>query len=347
MRTFTVSVVAIVFAFTFFLVAAPAASAVTVYFSSPTSSTVGTSFSLRANATSGYPITGWSVYVDGNKAWGTPGPTGSISTTINVGAGSHSLYVTAWDSSGASGSKAMTITASGASGTPSSGGGSSPGAGLPTPPSNATVFSNIDNNTFNACSAGCAGGQSTGNYWQGGWQSSPSLDGSSRVFFNGGNAWANVLWYKEFGGYAWATHYLWDFWVRFDSGIWDLHTAEFDLYSANHGIELMAGSQCNFGAGVWDTWNQAAGRWIHTGVPCRRFSPGSWHHIQWYVTRPSNSQYKYNTLVVDGTPYGINQTFYGSSNGWGDKVGVQYQLDLGPNGVDNKIWVDKVKLTIW
>src|SRR6266516_2659570 len=146
MRTFasTASLAAVLFALTIFLAAAPTASAVTVYFSSPSSSTVTTSFSLKANATSGYPVTGWAVYVDGNKVWGTPGPTGSISTTINVGAGSHNLHVTAWDSSGASGFKAMTITASGASG--GSTGGTSPGAGLPTPPSNATVFSNIDNN---------------------------------------------------------------------------------------------------------------------------------------------------------------------------------------------------------
>jgi hypothetical protein len=345
MRTFrsTVSLSVVVFALMFFFAAAPAASAVTVYFSSPTSSTVSTSFALKANATSGYPITGWAVYVDGNKVWSTPGPTSSISITMNVSSGSHNLHVTAWDGSGASGYKAMTISASGSASTS----GTSTTSGVPTPPSNATVFSNIDNNSFNACSAGCAGGQTTSNYWQAGNQSSPSLDGSSREFFNGGNAWANVLWYKEFGGYSWASHYLWDFWVRFDSGISDLHSAEFDFYEANNGNELMAGSQCNFGNGVWDTWNQAGGRWIATSIPCHRFSAGSWHHIQWYVTRVSSNQYKYNTLVVDGTAYAVNQTYYGSHNGWGDKVGVQYQMDLGPNGVDNHEWIDKVKLSIW
>lgn len=435
--------VAVALTIAFIVAAAPAATAVTVYFSSPSSSNVGTSFVLNANATSGNSITGWCIYVDGSENWCTPGPTSSISRTINVGAGSHTLHVNAWDTSGAVGFKEMGISASGGGGStpPSSGGvavsiqspgdgsnvsnpvtftasGSSPNgisgwviymdggtdlyqvdnnsnslsatvnvpsgwhkiyvrawdrrngtygtsgtisinasgssnassggsSGLPSVPSGATVFYDIDNNNFNSCSANCAGGNSTDNYWQAGWQGDPSLDGSSRQFFNGGGPWANVLWYKEWAGYSWASNFLWDFWVRFDDGIWNLHTAEFDSYSANSGVELMAGSQCNFGEGVWDIWDQDAGRWISTGISCRRFSPGSWHHIQWYVTRPSYNRYKYVTLVVDGTAYSINQTFYGSANGWADKVGVQFQLDLGPDGIDAHEWVDKVQLSIW
>jgi hypothetical protein len=345
MRTFntTVSVAAIIFAFTFFLVAAPPASAVTVYFSSPSSSTVTTSFSLRANATSGYPITGWAVYVDGNKVWGTAGPTSSISTTVNVGTGSHNLHVTAWDNSGGSGYKAMTITASGSSGTDSTSSGS-----LPTPPSSAKVFSSIENmGGFKACSANCAGGHSTTNYWMAQFQGSPSLDGSSTQFFNGGSAYANVLWYKELGAYNYATKFLWDFWARFDSSIHDLHSAEYDLYQSINGMELMVGSQCSFGNNRWDLWNQASGSWVPTSIPCPRWSSGSWHHIQWYVQRVSSYQYKYVTLVVDGKAYSINRTFSGSRAGWADKVGVQWQIDLGPNGVDSHEWIDKVKLTIW
>ncbi len=336
MRIKIVPLVAVLFS-AVSLVAGPAASAVTVYFSSPTSSTVSTSFSLKANATSGYPITGWAVYVDSNKVWSTPGPTSYISITVNVSSGWHNLHVTAWDSSGASGYKEMSIDASG----------STSSSSLPSVPSTATVFYSLDDSSFNSCSAGCAGGQTTTNYWQAGWQTSPSLDGSSREFFNGGNAWANVLWYKEFGGYSWATHFLWDFWVQFNSGIWDLHSAEFDAFQANSGVELMMGSQCNFGNGVWDTWNESGGYWSATSIPCHRFQAGTWHHIQWYMTRPAWNEYTYRTLVVDGVAYSVNRTYYGKYTGWSNKVGIQYQLDLGPNGVDNKIWIDKVKLSIW
>jgi hypothetical protein len=109
----------------------------------------------------------------------------------------------------------------------------------------------------------------------------------------------------------------------------------------------MAGSQCNFGNRVWDVWNQAGGSWVATSIPCPRWSSGSWHHIQWYVTRPSTSEYKYVTLVVDGRAYSVNRTFTGSHNGWGDKVGQQFQMDLGSSGADTHEWIDKVKLSVW
>jgi hypothetical protein len=416
------------------------ASAVTVYVSSPTSSsTVSTSFTLQASASSSNKVTGWAIYVDGATRFSTPGPTSSISVPLSVGTGSHSVVVRAWDSAGASGSSNLTVNATssvqsttrttvtvnspsgGASvsnpvtfsasasspngiagwviymdggqkiyqadnyssslkasvnlpsgshgiyirawdrsnggygtsntfsvnvGGTSSGGGSN---GLPTPPSSATVIGHIENMSgFKTCSANCAGGQSTSNYWMAQFQTSPSTDGSSMQFFNGGNAWANVLWYKGLGPHNSASHFLWDFYVYFDStSIANLHTAEYDLYQSINGFELMIGSQCNFGNNRWDTWNQAAGRWIGTSIPCPRFSPNSWHRIQWYMQRVSSTQYKYVTLVVDGKPYSVNQTYSGSYAGWADVVGVQWQLDLGGNGVDAHEWVDNVKLTMW
>jgi hypothetical protein len=411
---------------------------VTVTVSSPApSSTVSTSFTLKAGATSGYPVTGWVIYVDGNKAWSTPGPTSSISAGLSMGAGSHSLVVRAWDSSGNYGSANLSLNATTSTTSTSSsnsvtvqspssgatmsnpvtfkatgstpngisgwviymdnqnvyqvdnnsnsltasvnlpsgshsvyirawdkvtsgfvtsstfsisvGSSSSSSSGLPTPPSTAKVISHIeDMSGFKTCSANCAGGQSTTNYWMAQYQGSPSMDGSSTEFFNGGNAWANVLWYKGLGPQNFATNFLWDFYVRLDSNAAStLHTAEYDLYQSINGIELMIGSQCNFGNGVWDTWNQAGGRWISTSIPCPRFSADTWHHIQWYMQRVSSNQYKYVTLVVDGKPYSVNQTYYGSNAGWADVVGVQWQLDLGSNGTDAKEWIDNVKLTLW
>ncbi len=433
MRTL-VSIGTTLFFFFFFIAAVSATSAaVTVTVTSPSSSSVNTSFTLNAMASSSNTVTGWKIYVDGNTAWGTPGPASSISVPLSVSAGGHTIVVRAWDSTGAYGSQTLSVSAStstssssgttvtvlspynGASvGSPvtfqasatspngiagwvvyidgsnayqvdnysnsltasvSVGGGShsvyirawdrvsgygtSPtfsinvgstsSSVLPTPPSTATVFNHIeDMSGFKSCSANCAGGTSTTNYWMAQWQGSPSMDGSSVQFFNGGSAWANVLWYKSLGAYNWATNFLWDFYIYFDSTtIANLHTAEYDLYQAINGIELMIGSQCNFGLGRWDVWNQATNQWIGTSVPCNRFSPGAWHHIQWYLKRVSSNQYKYVTLVVDGTPYSVNQTYYGNYQGWSDTLGVQWQLDLGGSGVDAHEWVDKAKLSIW
>ncbi len=417
--------------FVFFLITSAAAVTVTVSSPSP-SSTVSTSFTVKAGATSGNTVTGWSIYVDGNRAWTTPGPTSSISASISVGSGSHNLAVRAWDSTGAYGTAYLTITASTStttsSGTtvtvlsPSSGAsvgspvtfsasgsspngiagwviyvdnqnmyqvdnysnsltasvslsggshsvyirawdrisgfgtsptfsinvGSSSSGALPAVPSYASVFSHIEDMTgFKSCSANCAGGQSTSNYWMAQYQGSPSLDGSSTQFYNGGGAWSNVLWYKSLGAHSGTSHFLWDFYVYFSSGISDLHTAEFDLYQSVNGMELMIGSQCNFGNGVWDTWNQATGHWVATAIPCSRFSANTWHHIQWYMQRVSSTQYKYVTLVVDGKAYTVNQIFSGSWSGWSDTLGVQWQLDLGPNGYATHEWIDKVTLSAW
>jgi hypothetical protein len=75
-------------------------------------------------------------------------------------------------------------------------------------------------------------------------------------------------------------------------------------------------------------------------------TPNTWHHIQWYVER-DNDTYHYDTLVVDGTSYGINRTFSPSATPWANSMGVQWQLDKSSTGVDIHQWVDNVKLTVW
>ncbi len=408
--------------------------AVTVNVTSPTSSTVSTSFTLQAYATSGYPITGWTIYVDGNTAWSTPGPTSSISVPLNVSSGGHTIVARAWDTSGAYGSRSLSLTASTSTSSssgvsvsvksPSTGAcvgspvyfsasGSSPNgisgwviymdnqnvyqvnnysnslsanvslpggwhsiyvrawdrvtgaygtsptfsinvgstssSALPAPPSSAHVWYNLEQSTSNwsSCSD-CAGGAYTSNYWKAFWQSSPSMDGASLEFFNGGGAWADVLWIKKLGSQNWATNFLWDFYVYFDSTTAaNLWSAEYDLWQSVGRYEFMIGSQCVFGTGEWDTWDQAHGRWVQTSIPCNRFSPGSWHHIQYYLQRLSGNRYKYVTLVVDGHSYAVNQTYYAGWSGWSDDLGVQWQLDLNGYGTDAHEWVEKVKLSIW
>jgi hypothetical protein len=54
------------------------------------------------------------------------------------------------------------------------------------------------------------------------------------------------------------------------------------------------------GDGYWDTWDSANNRWIENGVTCPRWAANTWHHVQWYVERVGPTQYRYDTLVVDG-----------------------------------------------
>ncbi|HXO40468.1 MAG TPA: hypothetical protein VN999_03400 [Thermoanaerobaculia bacterium] len=55
-------------------------------------------------------VTAWHVYVDGVLAYGTQGPTSSVSTTLAMDDGSHELILRAWDSTGYYDSVSQTIT---------------------------------------------------------------------------------------------------------------------------------------------------------------------------------------------------------------------------------------------
>ena len=224
------------------------------------------------------------------------------------------------------------------------------GGGLPSPPSNAIVFSLIQQMPgWQSCnSSPCAGGSGNGAYWMAQFQRQPSLSGASTEIYNSG-VWANALWWMKLGSHDQATNLLWDFWVQVDSHAAGAAQAlEYDAFQFVNGYNYMIGSQCNVAAGGWDTWDELHGHWIHTTIPCHGFSAGTWHHIQWYVTtNHSTQQYTYVTLVVDGRSYPVNQTYSAKYLNWGSNIGVQYQLDVNGTGQGYSEWFDLVKLTIW
>jgi len=220
---------------------------------------------------------------------------------------------------------------------------------LPTPPATAIVYDQIQNTTDNwkTCSLCAEGTNLSNNYWMAPFQTSPSKSGSSREFFIGGPKWSNALFIKTMFENSNTTHFVWDFYVNWDAtSMANIWTAEFDFFQVNGGKEFMIGSQCNFGDGFWDIWDQKANKWLHSEIRCQRMEPNKWHHIQWYMERTSDT-YRYDTLVVDGTSYAINRTFSPSSTTWPDETGVQWQLDKSSTGVDIHEWIDNVKLTVW
>jgi hypothetical protein len=317
---------------------------VTVKLASPTNgATVGSPFALQASASSSHTIVGWHAYLDSVNVY-TAGTTGYISGSLNASLGTHQLVVRAWDSTGAYGEQTATVTVGGDGTTPVS------GSALPTPPSTAKVFSSIEQMSgWTSCgTAACAGGSGSGSFWQALYQTSPSMDGSSMELYRDG-VWANALWWKKVGANNWATNFLWDFYVYLDSAsLSDAQALEYDAFQFVGGYNYMIGTECNYAAGVWDTWSEASGHWLHTSIPCKKFAAGTWHHIQWYMTtNHSYHSYTYKTLVVDGTVYNLNQTQSAKYLGWGDNVGAQWQLDVNATGGGYHEWVDRAKLTIW
>ena len=292
-------------------------------------------------------VTGWIIYLDDQIAYQTNDVTnndvtGIVSQTINLTNGQHLLYARAWDGQGDYNTSETDLIQVGPP-PPSS-------TVLPTPPANAQVLQQMQNDTANwtTCSVCAHGTNNTANYWMAPFQNQPAMSGSSLEMYVGGLPWSNVLFIDTMLGTSSNSHFLWDFWVYQDSSttanIW---SSEFDLWQVLSGGEFMIGSQCDFGDGYWATWDSAGNRWILNGIPCPRWSANTWHHIQWYVERVSPTQYRYDTLVVDGQPHGLNQTWTINSTSWPDMVGIQYQLDQDSSGTPVTEWVDNVNLTMW
>jgi hypothetical protein len=296
---------------------------------------------VYATATSTSAITGWIIYVDDAIAYRTNDSSDTLSQTVALSNGRHLLYARAWDDDSFGTSATLMIQVGPPP--PSS-------SVLPTPPSDATVLSQIQDTSdgWTDCSLCAEGTNDTANYWMAPFQNEPSMSGSSRELYADGGPWTNVLFIKTLPGLNTATHFLWDFWVYYDpASIANIWSSEFDLWQVLGGNEFMIGSQCDFGDGYWDTWDSANNRWITNGITCPRWAANTWHHIQWYEERVSATQYRYDTLVVDGHGYGFNQVWTVNSTPWPDAVGIQWQLDQSANGAPIHEWIDNVKLTLW
>jgi hypothetical protein len=322
-----------------FFAAASAASAVTVNVSSPTNNYSGTSpVHVAATATSDQNITGWVVYVDGQVAY--QASSSSIDTQLNVAEGGHQLVVRAWDSNGKWGDVWETITVNG----------NNNNNGLPTPPTWAKVFSNVHTGgSWGSChDPGCAGGSGKGTYWMAQNQGSPSLTGRSTEFYNSG-VWANALYWHPLGANSSQRNFLIDYYLYVDNpSKGAAQSYEQEAYQFVSGWNYMMGTQCDVGSGVWDTWDMATNHWYGTSVPCHNFTPNTWHHIQWYITTDTNAKkYTYHVLVVDGQSYTLNTTRNAARTGWGDNVGIQWQIDVNASGTGYHEWIDKGILTIW
>ena len=296
---------------------------------------------VNATAYTTATITQWTVCLDGQAVYQANNPAISISQAITIPTGQHLLWASISDSAADSDRSEIRLIQVGPP--PAS------STVLPTPPANATVLTEMQNVTANwsICSLCAAGTNDTSNYTMTFDQSQPSLSGSSLEMYNGGPSWSNVLFKDIIMGTTPNRHFLWDFWVYHDPSV-EAHfwSSELDFYAVLSGNEFMIGSQCDFGDGYWATWDSDGERWVLNGIACPHWTPG-WHHVQWYDELINGTQYRYDTLVFDGTPYGFNQVWNVNSTTWADQIGLQFQLDEDSTGTPLHEWVDNVTLTMW
>ena len=315
---------------TIVLILATACLAGTVTVSSPASGSTTTSpVHFVASASSGYPVSSMMIYVD-NKAVYTVYK-GSLDTYVSMGAGSHSIAVKSWDSTGAIAVKTFGIAVNAAASTTSTNG-----------------YYGVEHMSGWQVCSNCAGtsGQQDATSWFKQGVGSPSMDGSSMQFFIGGSTpYRNALWFKGFGPNG-SQHFVYDvFFYLTNPSV--AEALEFDINQYIGGKQYIFGHQCSpQWSKTWDTWNQVTGHWESTGIACPVFPAYKWNHVMIEVERTLDQKLHFVAITYNGVKNYVNR--YRSSNGssW-NGFSVDFQMDGDYAQHNYSAWLDKMNIDYW
>jgi len=306
-------------------------------------STAGSPVHFVASATSANPITAMRIYVDNVSAYLVSAS--KLDTSVTMSAGTHSVVVQAWDSTGAVFKTPLSLTVSGTTPSPTP---TPTPAGFPAPPSTAVVKSNIDQMTGWASCTVCAGANANGpvaTYSMVENQASPSLDGASAKFsISGTTPYSDALWWKQLGAADSATHlkYDVDFYIT-NPGV--AQALEFDNNQSNGVHKFIYGTQCNIKGGHWDVWGNAAGNWISTGIACSAPTAFLWHHLTWEFQRTSTNVI-FVGFTYDCVTHYVNRSYPARSSSV-HEMNVAFQMDGDFAMHAYSTWLDRVTLTYW
>jgi hypothetical protein len=311
-------------------------------------STAGSPVHFVASATSTHPVTSMRIYVDNLSVYLVSAS--SLNTSVPLSAGSHSVVVQAWDSTGAVFKMPLTLTVGGTSPTPTPTPAPTPTpvGGLPPAPAGAVVKSNIDQMTgWESCTV-CAGANAAGPpavFSMVENQASPALDGLAAKFsISGTTPYSDALWWKQLGAADTATNlkYDVDFYIT-NPGV--AQALEFDNNQSNGSHKFIYGTQCNIKAGHWDVWGNAAGNWISTGVACSAPTAFVWHHLTWEFQRTATNVI-FVGFTYDGVTHYVNRSYPARGSGV-HEMNVAFQMDGDFAMHAYSTWLDKVTLAYW
>jgi len=340
---------------------------------SGTIASVTTPIHFEATANSNLTITGYVVYIDGNNVYRNFSPSLDAWVVFPPG-GTHSVYISAWDSSGSYLSTAtysMDVA----------------GVVTPVPPTIATRTANIDKPasfSWTVDNSSGVGGQcndgSIGTFDQGSdpnTVNSPDFDGNGQHFILKSQCTYDdslFFWQNPQNPQSAHTNFLWDFWFYIPTTTQTsaVQALEFDFFQAinsSGGVhEFMFGSQCNYATNQWQFWLPSDGvlTWVNAGVTPCQFSTGTWHHATYFLQRVTSSGYqeiplhfgpatdnntslRFGTLSIDGVTTYLGELSYSTIPipAWSPVIGVQHQLDSAASGVTIEEFVDKESVTCW
>jgi hypothetical protein len=334
---------------------------------------VTTPVHFAATAESDLDVTGYVIYVDHENVYRNFSPSLDAWVILPPG-GTHSVYVTAWDSSGSYLSTA-TYSMKAVAVAP------------PTPPAIANRIVNIDNPALfywtvdnNSAVGGQCNSGSIGTFDSGSDPNtinSPDFDENGQLFIVKSQCTYDdslFIWKNPKDPQSSDTNFLWDFWfyVPTTTRSNTVQALEFDFFQAvslHDGVhEFMFGSQCNYPANQYQLWLPENGRleWVNAGLSPCQFSTGAWHHASYFLQRvttsgyqeiprqfdpstDSNTNLRFGTLSIDGVATYLGQLSYSTIPypAWSPTIGFQHQLDSAASGATIEEYVDEESLTTW
>jgi hypothetical protein len=292
-----------------------------------------------ASATPTNPIFFMRVYVDQLAVYFTF--TNSIDTQIFVASGKHTVEVMAEDNQGYISATILNVTVTSQAKTTISGIQNMPGW-----QSCAADFPADSGRAGQVCASGNPNPPDS-TMTEG--QSSPAMDGKSAKFTMGGpNGYSNELYFNAIAGGDNVSHFTYDLYFYVDNP--DAPQAlEFDANQTFGGQRWVWGSECNFkgeNPPRWDIWDDEAGLWRETSIPCNPFPANTWVHLVWEFERVGN-QVHYINLTVGDQVYSVD-TFYNNQPDWTlEEIDVAFQMDLQQPPLPYNVWLDEVNLTAY
>jgi hypothetical protein len=188
--------------------------------------------------------------------------------------------------------------------------------------------------------------------------SSPSLNGSSRIFDSNFEGNGDMRYSLSFADDLTSTNFLYDNWIYLTSSADKIGVIEMDMNQViADGKTVIYGFQCDGWDGRWDYAGNTHGSehpytgWIPTDKPCnpREWKINTWHHIQVSYSRNATGDVTYEYVVFDGDTIPINHTVFSAyADGWArGRLVTNFQVDgFGGKG-SNTAYIDKLTISRW
>ena len=196
---------------------------------------------------------------------------------------------------------------------------------------------------------------------------SPSIDGTSRLFYVDWTSWAPNTSPGErsselFGNDAAATHFVYDTYIYLNdpTHIQNLEMDTNQVYNSS-GDVLIYGLQCAHSSGSWEyTINKGTkalpqDTWVPSTLACDpwKWTPKSWHHVQLVVHRVNENAY-YDSITWDGKTTSLTSS---GPSAFGLKwlpegnLLLNFQIDGVPtavgNGANATLYIDGMTMIYW